>query len=185
MPYETRRASPGAIPQASPSPLALGSPSSSGTPAARPVDGVVRSIGHLEPARPLSFLHESSWGTSGLPCVPPLIIDGEWLKSVFGSSSVGGPMPGRIPREVCSALSRAPAPSHAPGGGLPPRGPPHAPLGEGDAEDVLRRARERRALREEFLQRAADAVSRIGAELLTRMRASRPKVCALLRRGTN
>ena len=36
---------------------------------------------------------------------------------------------------------------------------------EGDVEDVLRHARERRALREEFLQRAADAVSRIGAEL--------------------
>ena len=32
-------------------------------------------------------------------------------------------------------------------------------------EEVLRHARERRALREEFLQGAADAVSRIGAEL--------------------
>ncbi|XP_044456172.1 translation initiation factor IF-2 [Triticum aestivum] len=48
---------------------------------------------------------------------------------------------------------------------MPPRGPPHAPVEEGDAEDVLRHARERRALRGEFLQRAVDAVSRIGAEL--------------------
>ena len=126
---------------------------------------MVRSIGHLEPARPLSFLHESSWGTSGLPRVPPLIIDGEWLKSVFGSSSVGGPTPGRIPREVHLAMTRAPAPSPAPGGGLPPRGPPHAPVEEGDADDVLRCIRERRVLREEFLQRAVDAVSWIGAEL--------------------
>ena len=126
---------------------------------------MVRSIGHLEPARPLSFLHESFWGTSGLPRVPPLIIDGEWLKSVFGSSSVGGPTLGRIPREVRSVMARAPAPSPAPGGGLPPRGPPHAPVEEGDAEDVLQRAREQRVLREEFLQRAVDAVSWIGAEL--------------------
>ena len=36
---------------------------------------------------------------------------------------------------------------------------------EGDAKDVLRRARERRALRQEFLQGAADVVSRIRAEL--------------------
>ena len=48
---------------------------------------------------------------------------------------------------------------------MPPRGPPHAPVEEGDADDVLRRVRERRALREEFLRRVADAVSRIGAEL--------------------
>ena len=33
-------------------------------------------------------------------------------------------------------------------------------------EDVLRRARERRALREEFLQGAADAVNRVGVELV-------------------
>ena len=74
-------------------------------------------------------------------------------------------MPGWIPGEVRSAMARAPAPSSATGGGLPPRGPPHAPVEEGDAEDVLRRAQERRALHEEFLQRAADAVSRIGAKL--------------------
>src|SRR4051812_9249877 len=126
---------------------------------------MVRSTGHLEPARPLSFLRESSWGTSGLPCVPPLIIDGEWLKSVLSSSSVGGPTLGWIPRGVHSVTASALAPSPAPGGAVPPRGPPHTPAAEGDAEDVLRRARERRALREEFLQGAADVVSRIGAEL--------------------
>ena len=48
---------------------------------------------------------------------------------------------------------------------MSPQGPPHTPVAEGDAKDALRRARERRTLREEFLQRAADAVSRIGAEL--------------------
>ena len=36
---------------------------------------------------------------------------------------------------------------------------------EGDAYDMLRRVQEQRALHEEFLRRAADAVSRIGAEL--------------------
>ena len=39
------------------------------------------------------------------------------------------------------------------------------PVAEGDVEYVLRRARERRALRQEFLQGVADAVSWIGAEL--------------------
>ena len=48
---------------------------------------------------------------------------------------------------------------------MPPRGRPHTPVAEGDAEYVLRRARERRALRQEFLQGAADAVSRIAADL--------------------
>ena len=48
---------------------------------------------------------------------------------------------------------------------MPPRGPPHTPVEEGDAEDVLRCAQERRAIRQEFLEGAADAVSRIGAEL--------------------
>lgn len=48
---------------------------------------------------------------------------------------------------------------------MPPWGPPHAPVEEGDADDALRRVRELCALRKEFLQRAADAVSWIGAEL--------------------
>ena len=48
---------------------------------------------------------------------------------------------------------------------MPPQVPPHTPVAEGDREDMLRRARERRALRQEFLQGAADAVIRIGAEL--------------------
>ena len=48
---------------------------------------------------------------------------------------------------------------------MPPRGPPHTPVEEDDAEDVLRCARESRALHQKFLQGAADAVSRIGAEL--------------------
>ena len=48
---------------------------------------------------------------------------------------------------------------------MPLQGPPHTPVAEGDMEDVRRRAREHRALCQEFLQGAADAVSRIGAEL--------------------
>ena len=59
----------------------------------------------------------------------------------------------------------AAAPSPTSGGGLPPRGPPHASVEEGDADDVLRRVWERRALHEEFLRRTADAVSRIRTEL--------------------
>ena len=43
--------------------------------------------------------------------------------------------------------------------------PPGSPVAEDDARDVLRRPRERRALRQEFLQGAMEAVSRIGAEL--------------------
>ena len=48
---------------------------------------------------------------------------------------------------------------------MPVHGPPHAPGAEDDAEDVLGRARERRALRQEFLQRVTDAVSQLGGEL--------------------
>ena len=98
---------------------------------------MVRSIGHLEPARPLSFLHESSWGTSGLPRVPPLIIDGEWLKSVFDSSSVGGLTPGRIPKEVRSVMARALAPSPVPRGGALLRASPAAPVVEDEMGPAL------------------------------------------------
>ena len=45
------------------------------------------------------------------------------------------------------------------------RGPPRAPEAEGDAEDVLEHAWERRALRQGFLRRAADVVSQLGAKL--------------------
>ena len=48
---------------------------------------------------------------------------------------------------------------------MPPQCPSGSPAVEDDAEDVLRRAHECRALRQEFLQGAVDAVSRIGAEL--------------------
>ena len=48
---------------------------------------------------------------------------------------------------------------------MPPQSPLGSPAAEDNAEDVLRRARERRALRQEFLQGAMDAVSRIGTEL--------------------
>ena len=46
-----------------------------------------------------------------------------------------------------------------------PHGPPCSPGAEDDAEDVLRHARERSALRREFLQKAADAVNQLGEEL--------------------
>ena len=45
------------------------------------------------------------------------------------------------------------------------RGPPRAPGAEDDAEDMLEHARERRALRQGFLRRAADTVSQLGVEL--------------------
>lgn len=48
---------------------------------------------------------------------------------------------------------------------MPTQGPPRTPKAEGDVEDVLRHARERRALHQEFLQGVADVVSWIGAKL--------------------
>ena len=44
-------------------------------------------------------------------------------------------------------------------------GPTRTLEAEGDVEDVLERARERRALRQGFLRRAADAVIQLGVEL--------------------
>ena len=49
---------------------------------------------------------------------------------------------------------------------MPVRGPPHKPGVEDDVEDVLERARERRAFHQGFLQRASDEVSQLGLELV-------------------
>ena len=58
-----------------------------------------------------------------------------------------------------------PAPSPQPGGGALTCSPQRL-LGTDDGvEDVLKRAWERRALRQRFLRRAADAVSLLGVEL--------------------
>ena len=124
----------------------------SSAPAAGPVKEVVRPAGHLEPACLLSSLHELSWGTASLPHAPSLIVDGDWLKSVLSSSSGDGPARGRIPGEVRPAIAGAPAPSPSLEGGMPPQGPPNTPVVEGDAEDMLRHAWERHALRQESLR---------------------------------
>ena len=83
------------------------------------------------------------------------------MRSSFGD----GLAPGRASGEACPAIARAPAPSPLPRRGVLVRGPPRAPGADDDAEDVLERARERRALRQGFLRRAADAVSQLGVEL--------------------
>ena len=66
---------------------------------------------------------------------------------------------------ACPAVARVPAPSPLPGGGVLIRGPRRLLGADDGVEDVLKRARERRALRQGFLQRVADAVSLLGEEL--------------------
>ena len=138
-------------PQALSSLLTLGAPSSSGAPATRSVGEVARPAGHLEPARLLSSLHEISWGTTSLPRAPPLIIGGEWLKSIFGSSSGGGSVPGWVPCGARPAIVGAPAHYPLPRGGEPLQGPPLTLMAEDDVDGVLKHARERSAIRREFL----------------------------------
>ena len=63
------------------------------------------------------------------------------------------------------AVARVPAPSPLREGGVLSRGPRRLLGADDGVEDVLERARERRALRQGFLRRAADAVSLLGEEL--------------------
>ena len=58
---------------------------------------------------------------------------------------------GWVPCGARLAIVGAPAPSPLPRGGEPLQGPPPTPAAEDDIDDVLERARERSAIRQEFL----------------------------------
>ena len=92
-------------------------------------------------------------------------MDGDWLSSALRSSFGDGLAPGRASGEACPTIARAPAPRPLPREGGLIRGPPRLLGADDDAEDVLERVRRRRFLRQEFLRRAADAVSQLGEEL--------------------
>ena len=94
-----------------------------------------------------------------------MVVDGDWLGPALHSSLEDKLALGQASGEAHPAIARVPAPSPLPRGGALVRGPPCAPEAEGDAEDLLERARECHALRQGFLQRAADAVSQLGVEL--------------------
>ena len=74
-------------------------------------------------------------------------------------------MPARVPCGARPAIVGAPAPSPLPRGSEPLRGPPPTPAAEDDIDDVLKRARERSIIRQEFLRKAADAMGQLGGEL--------------------
>ena len=112
-----------------------------------------------------TILREPSRGIASLPRALRLVVGDDWLRSVLRSSLEDEPALGQASGEARPAIARAPAPSPLPRGGVLVRGPPRAPEAKGDAEDMLEHARERRALRQGFLRRAADAVSQLGVEL--------------------
>ena len=94
-----------------------------------------------------------------------MVVYGDWLRPVSRSSLEDEPALGQASGEARPAIVRAPAPSPLPRGGVLVHGPPRAPGAEDDTEDVLERARQRRALCQGFLRRAVDVVSQLGVEL--------------------
>ena len=125
-----------------------------------------------------TILRKPSRGIARLPWALRLVVDDDWLRSVLHSSLGDEPAPGQASGGVRPAIARAPAPSPLPSGGVLIRGPPRASEAEGDAEDMLQRARERHALRQGFLRRAADAVSHLGAELADEDTCLEAETCA-------
>ena len=133
---------------------------------------MVRAIGeanrpeaHRGPAHLAILLRGPSRGIASLPWASRLVVNCDWLRRFLRSSPEVGLAPDRASDAACPAVARVPAPSPLPGGGVLIRGSRRF-LGVDDGvEDVLERARERRALRQGFLRRAADAVSLLGEEL--------------------
>ena len=120
---------------------------------------------HHDSAHLATLLHEPSRGIASLPWALRLVVDDDWLRSALLSFLEDEPALGEASGEARPAIARAPAPSPLPSGGVLIRGPPRAFEVDGEAEDVLERARERRALHQGFLRRAEDAVSQLGVEL--------------------
>ena len=117
------------------------------------------------PARLVTFLCEPSRGLASLLWASRLVVDRDWLGYSQRSSLGDGLAPGRASGEARPVASRAPAPSPQPGGGALISAPRRLLGADDGVEDVLEHARERRALRQGFLRRAADAVSLLAEEL--------------------
>lgn len=111
------------------------------------------------------FLRDLARGVTNLLRAPPLIVDGEWLKSVLGSSSGDGSAPVGVPCGARAVIMGAPAPSPMPRGGVPLQGPPSALAVEDGVDDVLGRAQESSVVRKEFLRKVMDAMGQLGGEL--------------------
>lgn len=152
-------------PQAPPSPSPSSALSSSRALVVRPAGEVSHPVVHRGPMRLATPLREPSRGIASLPWASRLIMDGDWLRSALRSSLGEGLAPGRASGEACQTITRAPAPSPLPRGGVLIRGPRRLLGADDDAEDMLERAQRRRVLRQGFLRRAADEVSRLGEEL--------------------
>ena len=94
-----------------------------------------------------------------------MIVDGDWLRSILGSTSGDGPAPAWVPGGAHPTIAGAPAPSPLPRGGEPLQGPLIALAAEDDINSMLKLARERSIVRCEFLQKAMDAMGQLGGEL--------------------
>ena len=139
----------------------------------------------LDSAHLATILREPSRGIASLPWALRLVVDGDWLRSALRSSLEGELALDQASGDARPAIARAPARSPLPSGGVLIRGPPRASEVEGDAEDVLERARGHRALRQGFLRRAADAVSQLGVELADEDARLEVEGLRLARRGTS
>ena len=150
--------------------MSLPSPPSPSTPSSRalvvrPVGEVHRPEAHRDPARLTTFFREPSRGIASLPWASRLVVNCDWLRRFLRSSPEDGLAPGRASDAACPAVARVPTPSPQPGGGVLTRGPRRLLGADDGVENVLERARERRALRQGFLRRATDVVSLLGEEL--------------------
>lgn len=92
-------------------------------------------------------------------------MDSEWLKLVLGSSLRDEPAPVRAPCGPSPVIVGAPAPSPLPRGGELLQGSSIAPATKDDINDMLRRARERSVVRQEFLRKEMDVMGHLGGEL--------------------
>ena len=100
-----------------------------------------------------------------MPRTPPLVMNGGWLASVFGSSSSSRPYLVWAPRKAWLAPGAAPAPSPLLRGGAPLQASPAAPVVEDEVGRALEFEHERSVVRHELFQEARGAMNRLGGEL--------------------
>ena len=100
-----------------------------------------------------------------MPKTPPLVMYGNLLASIFGSSSSIRPQLVRTPREAWLAPMAAPAPSPLLRGGAPLQASPAAPVVEDEVGRALEFEHERSVVRHELFQEVMGAMNRLGGEL--------------------